>query len=80
VLIHDAQYTDDEYESRVGWGHTAVSHLAKFVEMTEPARLVSFHHDPAHTDAELDRIHGELEELLGDTPLIPGKAGTVIDL
>jgi ribonuclease BN (tRNA processing enzyme) len=80
VLIHDAQYTDDEYETRVGWGHTAVSHLARFVEMTEPRRLVSFHHDPAHTDQELDEIHGELEDLLGDTALIPGKAGTVIDL
>jgi hypothetical protein len=48
--------------------------------MTEPRRLVSFHHDPAHTDQELDEIHGELEDLLGDTALIPGKAGTVIDL
>lgn len=81
VLIHDSQYTDEEYTTRVGWGHTAISHLASFTEQTAPRRLVSFHHDPGHTDAELDAIHSDLRALMPDgTELVPGTAGLQLDI
>ena len=80
VLIHDAQYDDDEYRERVGWGHSSTSHLAAFAEMTEVERLVTFHHDPAHTDDMLDILHDRLESLLGDTRLVPGITGLVVDV
>lgn len=60
LLIHDAQYTDEEYADRVGWGHTSFSQLREFAAMTGAAELVTFHHDPAHTDAFLDEIHRSL--------------------
>ena len=62
VLIHDAQYTDEEYADRVGWGHTSFSQLAAYATMTKPGRLVTFHHDPAHDDDFLDRAHADLVE------------------
>lgn len=72
VLIHDAQYNDEEYARRVGWGHTSIRQLAQFTHMTEPRRLVTFHHDPAHSDQELDELHGELRSLLNGTALEAG--------
>jgi len=81
VLIHDAQYDDSEYGARVGWGHSSVSHLAAFVEMTKPGRVVTFHHDPGHTDTDLDRLHQTLQGRLSNgTELVPGVAGLVVDL
>ena len=81
VLIHDAQYDDAEYSSRVGWGHTSVSHLAEFVRMTNPGRLVSFHHDPSHDDERLDALHEKLEDVMaGCAELIPGTVGLTLDV
>lgn len=81
VLIHDAQYDDAEYSTRVGWGHTSVSHLAAFTAMTQPGRLITFHHDPAHTDSDLDSLHDDLASRIANgTELFPGVAGLIVDV
>ena len=81
VLIHDAQYNDDEYASRVGWGHSSTSHLAAFADMTAPRKLVTFHHDPAHTDDDLDTLHEVLaSKLKREMELEPGTPGLVVDV
>ena len=54
LLIHDCQYTDVEYPAHFGWGHSAVSHAVRFADRCDAARVLLFHHDPAHTDADLD--------------------------
>jgi phosphoribosyl 1,2-cyclic phosphodiesterase len=56
LLIHDAQYTDAEYQERVGWGHSSVNHALQFATLARVKHLVLFHHDPAHSDAVIDRI------------------------
>lgn len=80
VLIHDAQYTDEEYLDRVGWGHTCASQLAAFAEMTRAKRLVTFHHDPAHSDDMLDEMHQTLRPLTNGYELIPGQVGLTIEV
>lgn len=81
VLIHDAQYDDPEYAAKVGWGHSSVSHLRVFAEMTNPGRLVTFHHDPGHSDTDLDDLHERLRASLSDEiELVPGTANLVVDL
>jgi phosphoribosyl 1,2-cyclic phosphodiesterase len=75
VLIHDTQYDDTEYEARVGWGHTSISQLATFADMAGVGRVVTFHHDPSHTDVMLDRLHEQLDELLDQAVMVPGQAG-----
>jgi phosphoribosyl 1,2-cyclic phosphodiesterase len=65
LLIHDAQYTDEEYPAHFGWGHSAVSHALDFASRTGVKRALLFHHDPYHTDEELDAILDETREHWG---------------
>ena len=58
VLIHDTQYTPAEYEARFGFGHSSTDHVAAFAEKAGVDRLVLFHHDPMHDDADLDEMRG----------------------
>ena len=66
VLLHDAQYGDDEYPRHVGWGHSAIGHVVAFARKAEVERLVLFHHDPGHTDAEVDSLLDEARRVWGD--------------
>ena len=56
-MIHDAQFDDDEYRDRQGWGHSSITHALAFAELAEVRHLVTFHHDPAHDDEMLDRMY-----------------------
>ena len=80
VVIHDAQYTEEEYAARVGWGHSTLDHAIALASQADVSTLVTFHHDPEHSDEILDRL---LEEALARDPspqLVPGKADTVLEL
>ena len=68
MLIHDCQYTREEYETRFGFGHSSTDHVAVFAQKTETDRTVLFHHDPMHTDAELDAIREAVIERWGVQP------------
>ncbi len=65
VLLHDAQYGDDEYPRHAGWGHSAIGHVVAFAQKAEVERLVLFHHDPYHTDTELERLNEDACRLWG---------------
>jgi phosphoribosyl 1,2-cyclic phosphodiesterase len=54
LLIHDCQYTDEEYPEHVGWGHSPLGDALAFARRTEVERLLLFHHDPLHSDDFLD--------------------------
>jgi phosphoribosyl 1,2-cyclic phosphodiesterase len=56
LLIHDAQYSDEEYATRHGWGHSSVHDAVAFAELTHVRHLVAFHHDPVHDDATIDAM------------------------
>jgi len=56
LLIHDAQYSNEEYVDRIGWGHCSVEHALQFGALAGAKRLLLFHHDPAHSDHEVERI------------------------
>ena len=56
ILIHDAQYTDEEYKTHVSWGHSTPSQVLELAEKADVKKVVFFHHDPERTDAELDLI------------------------
>lgn len=80
VLIHDAQYTDAEYQQHVGWGHISISQLAAYAELAGVEKLVTFHHDPGHVDSMLDDLHTELESMLDNVELTAGTPGLTLDL
>jgi phosphoribosyl 1,2-cyclic phosphodiesterase len=56
VLFHDAQFTDEEYSSRVGWGHSAMTDFVTYLAAAAPKRAVMFHHDPTHADGQLETM------------------------
>ncbi len=59
LLIHDSQYTNAEYATRCGWGHSAVEQTLAFARLAEVRQLVPFHHDPDHSDTVLDQMFDE---------------------
>lgn len=61
VLIHDAQYTEEDMPHKHGWGHSLISQVRQLAVDAEVGALVMFHHDPDRTDAELDEIMRENE-------------------
>jgi len=73
LMIHDAQYTDEEYAERPGWGHSTFDHAVAFAEMTAVRRMVTFHHDPSHSDDFLDLVTGSLHS--DSVEIIPGMVG-----
>jgi phosphoribosyl 1,2-cyclic phosphodiesterase len=80
VLIHDAQYTDEEYQNRQGWGHSAMSHAIKFGKQAEARKLFLFHHDPMHTDNDLEASYNKLMNGSANDEVVLAKEGTVIPL
>lgn len=62
LLIHDAQYSQDEYPRYVGWGHSSIEQTLAFARAAGVRHLVPFHHDPAHTDPILDRLYEEVQK------------------
>lgn len=53
MLIHDAQYTSELYNERVGWGHTSWEVVVNCAKKAGVKRLYLTHHDPDHGDEDL---------------------------
>jgi len=56
LLIYDAQYTDAEYATRAGWGHSTANAGAAVAADAGVKQLLLFHHDPEHDDEKMDEI------------------------
>jgi ribonuclease BN (tRNA processing enzyme) len=56
LLYHDGQHTNAEYQSRKGWGHSSVEDALLFATLCRVKKLLIAHHDPAHSDEDLDKI------------------------
>jgi len=72
VLIHDAQYTPEEYRgevgpSRVGWGHSTFEAAAGLARAADVKSLLLFHHDPGHDDAAVAEIELRAQRLFAHT-------------
>ena len=53
LLIADAQYTDEEYVTRMGWGHSPLSAAVDFAASARAKAVALYHHDPMHTDDDV---------------------------
>jgi phosphoribosyl 1,2-cyclic phosphodiesterase len=63
ILIHDAQYTPEEYEdSKLGWGHSSYMHAFEIAKQANVKKLILFHHDPYSKDSELRAIESKLQQ------------------
>ncbi len=61
LMIYDSMYTDDEFDSHRGWGHSTWRHGVELATAANAGTLVPFHHDPTHDDDIMDRIAAEAE-------------------
>jgi phosphoribosyl 1,2-cyclic phosphodiesterase len=81
LLIHDAQYSSHEYSAHVGWGHSSLQHALSFAALAGVGQLVLFHHDPTHSDADLERLVDEVIAAARPTfPVAPGREGATFTL
>ena len=60
LLIHDAQYTPEEFGLKATWGHCTMEYALLVARLSGARRLCLFHHDPGHTDDDLDALHDEV--------------------
>jgi ribonuclease BN (tRNA processing enzyme)/CheY-like chemotaxis protein len=56
LLIHDAQFTAEEYPAKIGWGHSTVEYVVKLSKYAEVKRVALTHHDPLRDDDAIDRL------------------------
>ena len=56
LVIHDAQYSEEEYLQRVGWGHSTVEYAVDVAMEAGARRVALFHHDPTHDDAAMEAL------------------------
>jgi ribonuclease BN (tRNA processing enzyme) len=71
LLIHDAQYLEEEYfsrsKSRKGWGHSTLERATELARKAAVKRLVLFHHEPTHDDNTIRRIESKAKRLFRST-------------
>ena len=80
LLIHDTQFTAAEYPDHAGWGHSSIDHAVDFAEAARARRLVTFHHDPAHGDTEIDEMLKHGRARASTVEVLPGHEGDVFEV
>jgi ribonuclease BN (tRNA processing enzyme) len=71
LLIHDAQYTRDEFDQKTDWGHCTYNYALMVAKASNAKALALFHHDPYHSDEQIDQIlssvidqnHGKINKI-----------------
>ena len=84
LYIGEAQYTDEEYPRRIGWGHSSVSATVEAALASRVASLALFHHDPMHDDATVAGMADTARRLIAARGsamhCFAAREGAVIDL
>lgn len=81
LLIHDSQYTNSEYAERIGWGHSSVEDSLRFAQLARVKKLMPFHHDPEHSDEQVDEIIGQaLDRIKPTYGIVPAIEGSEVEV
>ena len=83
VLIHDAQYDDEEFVRRSDWGHSTVAYAVRVALEVGARQLVLFHHDPAHDDERILALEAAARALPGAEQLeliVAARVGMILDV
>ena len=84
MLIHDAQYTKEDYEKKRGWGHSCYIDTVNTAIDAGVKELYLYHHDPNYDDAEIEKIYTHALKIIKDRnselKCHIAKEGLVIDL
>ena len=84
LLIREAQYTEAEYTTRKGWGHSTFDDAVRSALLLKPKRMAIFHHDPDHNDdaldAQVDYCRARIKAAGVDADCFGARDGQRIDL
>jgi phosphoribosyl 1,2-cyclic phosphodiesterase len=84
ILINDAQYTPEEFKTRVTWGHSPYDFTVHLALTSNVKKLVIFHHDPVHNDEFVDDMILAAKKIAdtaeGDLEIVGAKEGLEIAL
>ncbi|HUF93214.1 MAG TPA: diguanylate cyclase, partial [Candidatus Limnocylindria bacterium] len=84
VVIHDAQYSQAEYATRLGWGHSSIEYATDVALAAGVRRLVLFHHDPTHDDVTMARFEAEAQArvaaVAGTLDVVAAREGMEIEV
>ena len=78
LLIHEAQYTNEELQSHKGWGHSSFTQAIEVAERANAKVLAMTHHDPDHDDEFLRKIEKKCQDRFKDCVL--AREGMAIDV
>jgi phosphoribosyl 1,2-cyclic phosphodiesterase len=78
VLVYDAQYTPDEYATKVGWGHSTYVAGAELARAAGVSTYVLYHHDPLRADDGVLDIERRAKELHAGT--VAAREGLTLDV
>jgi phosphoribosyl 1,2-cyclic phosphodiesterase len=62
LLVYDCTYTDDEFPSKVGWGHSTWQEAVRLSRHANVKKLAIFHHDPEHDDSFMMRLEDQARQ------------------
>ena len=78
LLIHDAQYLDEELAARASFGHSSTGYAVRLAERAWARRVLLYHHDPPRSDDAIDAIVAS--HAGGTVPVDAAAEGMVVDL
>lgn len=64
-LIHDAQFSREEYKAKIGWGHSAWEDVVDIAAKANVKRVSLTHHDPDNDDDKLSEIEAQVRSYAG---------------
>ncbi|MFC1607234.1 response regulator [Candidatus Latescibacterota bacterium] len=66
ILISEAQYTNDEYRQKIGWGHSSLSNACLLMKLAGIKEWIVTHHDPSHSDEVLQKKLNLTKQIFSD--------------
>jgi len=63
LVIYDSSYADDEFEAKLGWGHSTWQEGIRLCKAANVKQLAIFHHDPDHEDEKMEQIECEARNM-----------------
>ena len=59
LVVYDSTYTDEEFEGKLGWGHSTWQEGVRLCQAANVKRMAIFHHDPDHEDGFMEQLEAE---------------------
>jgi phosphoribosyl 1,2-cyclic phosphodiesterase len=78
LVVYDSTYTDDEFTSKIGWGHSTWQEAVRLCRQAQVKQLALFHHDPSHEDAFMAQVERDAREAWSGT--VVAREGMRIEL